>query len=138
MWRAMGRGVVMTAFVAAVLPVAVDAQMRTVTMSRQLEDEDAVRVSVRYGAGAFSVRSLDTGLLYRMSLEYDEERYEPVAEYSEHELDVGIESIRRGMGRHRDGGRLDLELARGVPMDLDLEFGAVQADVDLGGLALTG
>jgi hypothetical protein len=96
-------------------------------------------VSVEYGAGEFSVRPMDTGLLYRMSLEYDEDRYEPVAEYDEHRLEVGVESIRGGMGRrNRDGGRLDLELARGVPMDLDLEFGAVQADVDLGGLALTG
>lgn len=134
----MSRGVVMTALVAAALPAAIGAQMRTVTMSRQLEDEDEVSVSVRYSAGAFSVRSMDAGLLYRMSLEYDEDRYEPVAEYSDHELEVGVESIRRGMGRHRDGGSLDLELARGVPMDLDLEFGAVQADVDLGGLALTG
>jgi hypothetical protein len=121
------------------LPAQATAQMRTVSMSRQLEDEDEVRVSVEYGAGRFSVRSMDTGLLYRMSLEYDEDRYEPVAEYEDHTLEVGIESIRNGFGRrHRDGGRLDLELARGVPMDLDLEFGAVQADVDLGGLALTG
>ena len=29
------------------------------------------------------------------------------------------------------------KLARGVPMDLDLEFGAVKADIDLAGLALT-
>ena len=121
------RMVVGMTLIAGLLPVAAAAQMRTVTMSRQLEDEDEVRVSVRYGAGAFSVRSIDTGLLYRMSLEYDEERYEPVAEYEEHELDVGIESIRGGIGRRsRDGGRLDLE------------FGAVSADVDLGGLALTG
>jgi hypothetical protein len=115
------------------------AQMRTVTMSRMLEDEDEVRVSVEYGAGRFSVRAMDTGLLYRMSLDYDEDRYEPVADYSDHRLNVGIESIRGGIrGRDSEGGRLDLELARGVPMNLDLEFGAVRADVDLGGLALTG
>ena len=123
--------------VAALLPAEATAQMRTVSMSRQLEDEDQVRVSVEYGAGDFSVRSMDTGLLYRMSLEYDEDRYEPVAEYEDHTLEVGIESIRNGFGRRQNGGRLDLELARGVPMDLDLEFGAVHAEVDLGGLALT-
>jgi hypothetical protein len=124
---------------AALLPADAAAQLRTVSMSRQLEDEDEVRVQVQYGAGEFSVRSMDAGLLYRMSLEYDEDRYEPVAEYEDHTLQLGIESIRNGFGRRsRDGGRLDLELARGVPMDLDLEFGAVRADVDLGGLALTG
>jgi hypothetical protein len=134
----MRRSLVAALSIAGLLPSGLDAQMRTVSTSRQLEDEREVRVSVEYGAGEFSVRSMDTGLLYRMNLEYDEERYEPVAEYEDHVLEVGIESIRGRMGRHRDGGSLDLELARGVPMDLDLEFGAVQADVDLGGLALTG
>jgi hypothetical protein len=109
-------------------------------MSRQLEDEGEVQVSVAYGAGRFSVRSIDSGVLYRMNLEYDEDRFEPVAEYSDHELDLGVEPIRGGLhfGRRDNGGRLALELARGVPMDLDLEFGAVRADVDLGGLSLTG
>jgi len=124
--------------VAAATPAASGAQMRTVSMSRQLEDEDEVRVAVEYGAGRFTVRPMDSGLLYRMNLEYDEDRYEPVVEYARHRLRVGVESIRGGIrGRDSEGGRLDLELARGVPMDLDLEFGAVRADVDLGGLALT-
>jgi hypothetical protein len=135
----MRKAILAMVSMAALLPAEATAQLRTVSMSRQLEDEDEVRVHVQYGAGEFSVRSMDAGLLYRMSLEYDEDRYEPVAEYEDHMLQVGIESIRNGLGRrNRDGGRLDLELARGVPMDLDLEFGAVQADVDLGGLALTG
>ena len=124
--------------VAAALPAATSAQMRTVTMSRQIEDEDEVRVYVEYAAGRFTVRPMEQGLLYRMNLEYDENRYEPVAEYSRHRLEVGVRSIRNGFRGNSEGGRLDLELARGVPMDLDLEFGAVRADVDLGGLALTG
>jgi hypothetical protein len=135
----MRSAVVMTALMAGTLPAAAAAQMRTVSMSRQIEDENQVQVSVEYGAGEFTVRSIDNGLLYRMNLAYDEDRYEPVVEYQDHELDVGIESIRGGFGgRDREGGRLDLELARGVPMDLDLQFGAVRAEVDLGGLALTG
>lgn len=135
----MRKWLVAALLVAGGWPAAAQAQMRTVTMSRQLEDADEVRVSVQYGAGRFSVRSMDTGLLYRMTLEYDENHYEPVAEYEGHRLDVGIESIRGGIGRRsQEGARLDLELARGVPMNLDLEFGAVRADVDLGGLALTG
>jgi hypothetical protein len=52
--------------------------------------------------------------------------------------ELGIESRGRGVNvRGRQSGSLELELARGVPMDLDLEFGAVQAEIDLGGLALT-
>ncbi len=136
----MRKGPIALVLLASTLPAAAVAQMRTATMSRQLEDRNEVRVSVEYGAGRFSVRSMDTGLLYRMNLEYDEDHFEPVAEYSDHSLNVGIESIRGGIRRRggQEGGRLDLELARGVPIDLDLEFGAVRADVDLGGLALTG
>lgn len=134
----MRKGLIALLLIGSALPATAAAQLRTVTMSRQLEDEDEVRVSVEYGAGRFSVRSMDTGLLYRMNLEYDEDHYEPVANYSDHRLDVGVESIRNGFRGRQEGGRLDLELARGVPIDLDLEFGAVRADVDLGGLALTG
>ena len=112
--------------------------MRTVTTSRQLTGDDEVRVSVEYGAGRFSVRSLDEGLLYRMNLTYDEDAFEPVAEFSGNRLDLGIESIRGARFRDRgEESELALELARGVPMRLDLEFGAVRADLDLGGLELT-
>lgn len=107
-------------------------------MSRQLEDHAEVEVFVDYGVGRFTVQPVGDGLLYRMNLRYDEERFEPVAEYSGHRLEVGLESIRRSRLRgHRESGELQLELARGVPMDLDLEFGAVHAELDLGGLALT-
>jgi len=118
---------------------AVAAQeMRTVTMSRQLTSRDEVRVSVDYGAGRFSVRPVDEGLLYRMNLRYDEEAYEPVADFSNGRLELGVESIRNVRLRgDRESGELALELARGVPMRLDLDFGAVRADLDLGGLHLT-
>ena len=123
----------------AVAPSLVAGQeWRTVTMSRQLENNDEVRVFVEYGAGSLTVRSVDEGLLYRMKLKYDEERFEPVADFSGDRLRLGVQSVRRRVrinGRH--SGELELELARGVPMDLDLEFGAVVADIDLGGLALT-
>lgn len=125
---------------ALMMPAAVVAQsMRTVTMSRQLEDTEQMRVTVEYAAGHFSIGSLDNGLLYSMSLRYDEDHFEPIADYSNHRLNLGVDAIHGGirMRGHRDSGELDLRLARGVPMDLDLEFGAVKADLDLGGLALT-
>jgi len=128
-----------TCFAAASVP-AVAQSMRTATMSRQLTGNDEVRVSVAYGAGRFSVRAIDEGLLYRMNLRYDEDAYEPVANFSGNRLALGVKSVRGGLSLrgHREGGELDLELARGVPMRLDLEFGAVRADIDLGGLRLTG
>lgn len=113
--------------------------MRTVTMSRQASGDDEVRVSVKYGAGRFSVRPVSEGLLYRMNLTYDEDAFEPVAEFSRNRLELGIESIRRvRTTKNAEDSELALELGRGVPMDLDLEFGAVRAELDLGGLQLTG
>ncbi len=136
----MMRRVLFVAAAAAVItPTMVAGQSwRTVTMSRQLSDNDAVRVFVEYGAGHLKVRSVDESLLYRMNLRYDEDSFEPIADFSGDRLRVGVESTRRGIrvtGRH--SGELELELARGVPMDLDLKYGAVRADIDLGGLALT-
>jgi hypothetical protein len=124
---------------AALVPGAAQAQSwNTVTMSRQLERVDEIRVYVEYGAGHFTVRSVDEGLLYRMNLRYDEDKFEPVADYSGDRLRLGVETIGRGVNvKRRQAGSFELELARGLPMDLDLEFGAVKADIDLGGLALT-
>lgn len=133
------RSTILVALLSAVAAPALQAQnMRTVTMSRQLEDDEEVQVDVEYGAGRFTIRSVGEGLLYRMNLRYDEDRYEPIADYSNHRLDVGVDSRRRGhLHRGSEAGELQLELARGVPIDLDLEFGAVRADIDLGGLMLT-
>jgi hypothetical protein len=137
----MRRAVVAAVSIGASLaPTLVGAQSsRTVSMSRQLEDNEPVRVTVEYASGRFSIGSLKDGLLYRMNLSYDEDHFEPIADYSSHRLHLGVDAIKGGisMRGHRDTGSLDLRLARGVPMDLDLKFGAVKADLDLGGLALT-
>lgn len=116
-----------------------DAQdRRTVTRSRQLSGEEKLDVEVRYGAGRFSVRPAPAGVLYRMHIRYDAERFEPVSEYEDGRLELGVEGTESGFHIGKDHeGDLELLLARDVPMDLDLEFGAVWADIDLGGLALT-
>jgi len=121
------------------LPHAIGAQdWRTVTMSRQRSGEDDLRVQVTYGAGRFKVGAADGGLLYRMQLRYDQDVFEPRAEYEGNRLRLGVESVGSSirMGKDR-GGEMDLQLARDLPMDLELKFGAVRADVDLGGLALS-
>ena len=132
----------LVAAVTAVLvaPTLASAQdWRTVTMSRQIEDYDEVRVIVDYGVGRFNVTSTDGGVLYRMNLRYDEDRFEPIADFSGDRLELGVESLGRrwNIGKGDNTGQLDLELARGIPMDLEMNFGAVRADLDLGGLALT-
>ncbi|HSG09562.1 MAG TPA: hypothetical protein VLA36_14470 [Longimicrobiales bacterium] len=121
-------------------PVALSAQSwRTVTMSRQRSGEQDLRVHVTYGAGRFKVRSVDGGLLYRMQLRYDEDVFEPRVDFEGSSLHLGVENVGKSirMGKNQ-GGEMDLVLARDLPMDLDLEFGAVRADVDLGGISMTG
>lgn len=112
---------------------------RTVTTSRQAAGEENLRVLVRYGAGDFRIGSADPGLLYRMELRYDEDSFEPRAQYESGRLELGVETVRKSIniGKRHSSGEMDLRLGRGVPMDLDLEFGAVHADLDLGGLSLT-
>jgi hypothetical protein len=130
----------LTAIIALTVPAALHGQSwKTLTLSRQLEGNEEVQVAVDYGAGSVSVRSVEGSLLYRMNLRYDEDRFEPVADYAGRRLRLGVDAIGRSIsiGRARTG-TLELELARGVPFDLELKFGAVRADIDLGGLSMTG
>jgi hypothetical protein len=111
---------------------------RTVTNSRQAGSEGEVDVRIKYAAGQFEVRPAERGLLYRMELTYDEDHFDPLSSFRNGTLELGIDGRSRNFDLDDDNeSRMDLELGRGVPMDLRMEFGAVQADVDLGGLSLT-
>ena len=136
----MRKALYIAAVTVAVAPALLAGQSwRTVTMSHQIEDNSEIRVFVEYGAGHLKIGAADGGVLYRMNLRYDEDIFEPVSDFSGDRLHPGVESIGRGfnIGRNKQSGELDLEFARGIPMDMDLEFGAVRADIDFGGLALT-
>jgi hypothetical protein len=120
-------------------PMAIQGQSwRNVTMSRQLAGEEAVEVRIRFGAGRLTIEPGEAGALYRMRLRYDEESFEPVANYDGGRLDLGVESTRHKFrwGK-KDKQEMELSLTRDVPLDLDLEFGAVRADIDLGGIQMT-
>jgi hypothetical protein len=118
-------------------------QLRSMTSARQLSGERRVDVQVEYGAGRLTVEPGEGGLLYRMDVRYDDQRFRPVAAYNRQSgrLRLGMESAHRGRGdRDRDGERrgqrASIALTREVPIALDLEFGAGQAEVELGGLSL--
>ena len=123
----------------SVVDAAQAQNRRTVTMSRQVEDEQELEVNVRYGAGRFSVGPAESGVLYHMQIEYDEDVFRPIAEYQDRSLQIGTESLGRHFwfGRDRGAGEMELALSRDVPMDLNMDFGAVRADIDLGGMRLT-
>ena len=120
-------------------PVSVLAQSwSTMRASRENGGETELNVLVRYGMGRFTISAGDPSRLYEMLLRYDEDSFEPVHEFENSRLTVGVDGsgsqslFRRGSSE----GELDLRLSSQVPMDLELEFGAVQADLDLGGLRL--
>ena len=123
----------------SVVDAAQGQNRRTVTMSRQVENEQSLEVNVQYGAGRFSVGPAEAGILYRMQIEYDEDIFEPLAEYRDSRLTIGTERVGRRFrfGRDRMAGVMELALSREVPMDLNMDFGAVRADIDLGGIRLT-
>lgn len=124
------------ALAAALIPAAAAAQdWNTVTYMRQRADETSLRVKLEYGAGKLRVGPATGSNLYRAIIEYDADLFDPVTDYHSGHLDIGVE----GRGRHlklknHEAGELRLELSRDVALRLGLDFGAVEADLELGGL----
>ncbi len=110
----------------------------TVTAARQLGHEREFRVRMGYGAGVLSVWPGEPGSLYRMELHYDQDVVEPRTRYADGTLEIGMDRIGRGIriGAHEGSGHLDLELSPEIPLSLELEFGAVRANLELGGLSI--
>lgn len=124
---------------ASVLPEALRAQQwATLSQARQVAGEGSLAASVRYGAGDLRIGPAEPGSLYRLDLRYDEESFRPAVSYGDGSLSVGVDQSDDAPRRLRSGrtGELELALSRDVPTDLDLEFGAVRADLDLGGVRL--
>ena len=131
-----------TLFLAGLLagPAEVRAQSwKTLTSSRLVTDEDHLRVRVNYGAGVLKLRRGEAGLLYRAMFRFDEDWALPSAEYRNGRLDVDL-SMREhrslNFGRRSSEASLELELSPEVPLDIELDFGAGRAELDLTGLPI--
>jgi hypothetical protein len=107
-----------------------------VTSSRQHDGENELHVDLTYGAGKLSLRPGTGRLLYHGILEYDASIAEPVNEYRDGRLRIGVENLRGRSGSRSEQGRLELELGSAALLDLNLKFGAAQAEIDLGGLRI--
>lgn len=110
---------------------------RTISSARQLAGEQFVKVDVEYGVGRLQLHPSSGSFLYQMEARYDADRFHPVSEYNRGagQLRLGI----KGEGKLRktsNGGRLTLGLSPELPLALNLEFGAGEADLDLGDLNL--
>ena len=117
---------------------------RTLSAARQPRGEEDVTVQVRFALGHFNITRDQSGALYRSSLVYDEDLFAPVQEYDSRRRILKVDlSEEDGNGRNisirrlRDiRQRLDLSISPFVPARLDLEFGVVRANIDLGGMSL--
>src|SRR5690606_6572605 len=71
------------------------------------------------------------------TVRYDADSFLPVTEYEDGRLRLGVESKRGVKVRGRQhASRLDVALGPDAPLAIDLEFGAAQADIELGGLRI--
>lgn len=114
---------------------------RTLDVSKQLADPSPVAVQVVYGTGMFGLRGTGSPLLYHMQLRYDASRTEPRHSFDapSRKLELGVQKSDMRFTGRKDGetGRLQVELSRTAPIDLSLDLGAVEADLDLTGLRLS-
>lgn len=138
--RAVKRRTIAIAAAALLLPSAVNAQdWRTSTFSRQPAGERQLEVDIEYGAGELKIGPASAGTLYRAQVRYDANTFTPELSYKDARLRFRIEGHDNVRGkRNLDRSLLDLRLSPGVPLDLDLAFGAADAQIELGGLDIHG
>jgi hypothetical protein len=114
---------------------------RTLDVSRQLKDSAPAAVQVVYGTGKIGVRATSNPLLYHMTLRYDATRTQPrhLFDTSARKLQIGVQKsdVRFTGQKDSEAGHLQLELSKHTPLDLNLDLGAVESDLDLTGLRLS-
>lgn len=116
---------------------AAEAQdWRTLTTRRQVAGEKDLKVQVEFGAGKLRVEPTGAGELYHASIRYDAASFEPIAKYDQGVLNLGIEGNVKNRRQIREGSQLTLGLGAELPLDLELAFGAVEAELELGGLRI--
>jgi hypothetical protein len=118
---------------------------RTEAKARQRRGQESLDVKVRYAVGKFELSRGPDRLLYRLDSRYDEEIFVLHSNYLESDnrgdLLVAIDDLEQVDFKDLkdydyEGGSLTLDLSGAIPLALELEMGAVEAKLDLGGLML--
>ena len=132
-------GLVVLALGAFVAACDEPRDVRRETQTVALEGATRAEVGLHMNAGELRVRGADQEALLEASFEYSRDRDRPVVDYRRFG-DKGTLQVRRArrnsvpFGRVRN--RWDLNLSKAVPIDLDIDLGAGQSDLDLRGLKL--
>jgi len=117
--------------------------MRPFSTFRQLHGETRLNARVEYGAGSLRIEPGEPGQLYRMNLSYDEARFVPVSDFdaSSRTVVLGLRAAGEGGVRVVSSKQLNqlatIGLSPRADLALDLSLGAVDADVELGGLRVS-
>jgi hypothetical protein len=117
--------------------------MRPFTTFRQLHGETRLRAALAYAAGTLRLVPGRPAELYRMDISYDEERYVPVSDFDAARGSVSLGLRPSGQGGIRVVSKSQLRQAANltfsprVDLDLEVALGAVDADLELGGLRIS-
>lgn len=117
--------------------------MRPFSTFRQHHGETRLAAQLEYGAGSLRIEPGEPRELYRMNLTYDADRFVPLSDFDASGRVVVLGLKARGEGGVRVVSRNQLRqtaqvsLSPRVDLDLDLSLGAVDADLELGGLRIS-
>lgn len=115
---------------------------RSLAASRPLGTADSLHVRLRYDAGTLTLGAAAAPLLYDATARFDANQQRLSRSYDavSHTLKIGLDSstmqtaARHSNRKRSDESRLDLSLAAGIPVDLDLDLGTTRAMLDLSSL----
>jgi hypothetical protein len=116
--------------------------MRPFTTFRQLHGESRLQARLDFAAGQLRVVPGRSGELYRMSLSYDADRFIPLSHYdaSARAVTLGVDGTGgpglRVVSRSHLQQDAVVELSSRADLSLAVSLGAVEAELELGGLRL--
>lgn len=117
--------------------------MRPFSTFRQWHGETRLAVRLEYAAGTLRVGAGSADELYRMDVSYDEDRFVPVSDFDASGGAVRLGVAAEGRGGVRVVSQNQLQQSAGVELSpqadlaLDVELGAVDGELDLGGLRVS-
>ena len=133
-------------FALALLPwagMASAQSMRPFSTFRQQHGETRLHANLQYAAGVLRLSAGPAAELYRMDVSYDQDRFVPRSEYdaARGEVLLGVETAGRGGLRVVSQNQLrqiaHVSFSPDIDLALDVGLGAVDAELELGGLRLT-
>ena len=113
------------------------------TATRQLHGETRLEANIDFAAGTVRLAPAKESILYNLKLEYDQDRFRPVSTYRTdgHRVTLGLAVVGdwelRVPSKKQLGQVAAIALSPTVDLSLDVTFGAVDAELELGGLRLT-